>query len=183
MNMRSRLLFVSSRYLFPADSGGKIRTVNILRGMKGGAFEITLASPMPPQGVNGAAPEITAVCDRFAGWPAPIRGSQFRLSRMRHIVSHVPVAVATDRSESGRRTIRGELESKPDHVVVDFPHAAVLAPPPYACGSVMFTHNVEAEIFRRHAEVARNPIRRAIWRDQAKKMERYERDLLPRYTT
>ena len=29
------------------DQGGKIRTGNILRGMKGGAFEVTLASPAP----------------------------------------------------------------------------------------------------------------------------------------
>ena len=43
MSRQLRLLFVSSRYLFPTDSGGKIRTVNVLRGMKGGAFEITLA--------------------------------------------------------------------------------------------------------------------------------------------
>src|SRR5690349_23671287 len=44
---RRRMLFVSTRYLFPADSGGKIRTSNILRGLKGGAFEVVLASPVP----------------------------------------------------------------------------------------------------------------------------------------
>ena len=45
---RPRLLFISPRFLFPMDQGGKIRTGNILRGMKGGAFEVTLASPAPP---------------------------------------------------------------------------------------------------------------------------------------
>ena len=44
---RPSLLFVSPRFLFPMDQGGKIRTGNILRGMKGGAFEVTLASPAP----------------------------------------------------------------------------------------------------------------------------------------
>jgi glycosyltransferase involved in cell wall biosynthesis len=102
---------------------------------------------------------------------------------MRHLVSTLPVAVATDDSESGRRAIARELELRPDVVVVDFPHAAVLAPPPYPCPGVLFTHNVEAEIFRRHAEVARNPLKRAIWRNQTAKMERYERELLPRYTS
>ena len=33
---RPRLLFVSPRFLFPLDQGGKIRTANILRQMKGG---------------------------------------------------------------------------------------------------------------------------------------------------
>ena len=64
MSGKRRLLFVSSRYLFPTDSGGKIRTVNILRGMKGGAFEITLASPRPAR--PGDAAETDSVCDRFA---------------------------------------------------------------------------------------------------------------------
>ena len=182
MSPRRRLLFVSSRYLFPADSGGKIRTVNILRGMKGGVFEITLASPLPA-GVGIRAPgETRDICDRFVGWPGAARGALFQWSRMRHLVSRLPVAVATDISDAGRRAVAKELEQRPDIVVVDFPHAAVLAPPPYPCSGVMFTHNAEAEIFRRHAQIARNPLKRAIWRNQAGKMERYERKLLPQFT-
>jgi len=169
--------------MFPTDSGGKIRTVNILRGMKGGAFEITLASPLPAGARTDDPAEIGSVCDRVVGWPDATRGVLFQWTRMRHLVSNLPVAVATDYSESGRRAIARELEGGPDIVVVDFPHAAVLAPPPYSCPGVMFTHNVEAEIFLRHSEIARNPLKRAIWRNQAAKMERYERELLPRFTS
>jgi len=182
MSPRRRLLFVSSRYLFPTDSGGKIRSVNILRGMKGGAFEITLASPLPAGAGSEAPAETRDICDRLIGWPGAIRGTLFQWSRMRHLVSQLPIPVVTDRSDAGRRAIAKELEQRPDIVVVDFPHAAVLAPPPYPCSGVMFTHNVEAEIFRRHAQIARNPLKRAIWRNQAGKMERYERELLPQFT-
>lgn len=101
---------------------------------------------------------------------------------MRHLVSSLPIAVATDGSSEGRRVILQALDDVPDVVVVDFPHAAVLAPPPYPCASVMFTHNVEAEIFQRHAKVAEGSLRRAVWQNQADKMERYERQLLPRFT-
>lgn len=179
MTRRHRLLFVSPRYLFPADSGGKIRTANILRGLRGGAFEVTLASPLPadPGGLDG----IQEVCDRYTGWPAQARGALFRLSRLRHLFARLPVAVATDVSVPGRQTIETELAREPDVIVVDFPHAAVLAPPPYRCASVLFTHNVEAEIFRRHVEVARNPLKRAVWRSQTGKMQRYERELLMRF--
>ena len=183
MSRQRRLLFVASRYLFPTDSGGKIRTVNILRGMKGGAFEITLASPLPACARPGDRADLGSVCDRFVGWPDAARGTLFEWSRMRHLVSKLPVAVATDYSETGHRAITQELTKRPDIVVVDFPHAAVLAPPPYPCSGVMFTHNIEAEIFRRHAEVADNPVKRAIWRNQTEKMERYERDLLSRFTS
>lgn len=182
MSRRRRLLFVSSRYLFPTDSGGKIRTANILRGMKDGAFEITLASPLPAGAGTQAPDETRDVCDRFVGWSGAARGALFQWTRMRHLFSRLPVAVETDNSEAGRRAISKELEQGPDIVVVDFPHAAVLASPPYPCSGVMFTHNVEAEIFRRHAEIARNPLKRAIWRNQAGKMARYERELLPRFT-
>ena len=183
MTRRLRLLFVSTRYLFPADSGGKIRTVNVLRGMKGGPFEISLASPLPAYARPGDPTDIDSVSDRFVGWPYADRGALFRSTRMRHLFSPLPVAVATDNSKAGRRAIARELERSPDIVVVDFPHAAVLAPPPYPCPSVMFTHNVEVEIFRRHAQIAGNLLKREIWRNQAAKMERYERELLRQFTS
>ena len=174
MSGRPRLLFVSPRYLFPADSGGKIRTTSVLRGMKGGSFEITLASPLPVDAGTRDPSELNDVCDRFAGWPAAVRSGFFRWTRLRYLASKLPVAVATDASEAGRRAVAGEIGRGADIVVVDFPHAAVLAPPPYPCPSVMFTHNVEAEIFHRHAQIAQNPLKRAIWRNQAGKMERYK---------
>jgi glycosyltransferase involved in cell wall biosynthesis len=182
MSQRRRLLFVCSRYLFPLDSGGKIRTVNILRGLKGGAFEITLASPLPANEPSLAPVETRDVCDRFLGWPDAARGALYQWNRMRHFLSQLPVAVASDGSAAGRRVVARALGDAPDVIVVDFPHAAVLAPPPYSCASVMFTHNVEAEIYYRHAKIAGSSARRAVWRNQAKKMERYERELLSRYT-
>jgi len=65
---------------------------------------------------------------------------------------------------------------------VDFPHAAVLLPDRLAAPSLMFTHNVEAEIFARHAEVAAGPMR-LVWRDQARKMRRFEAAALRRFDT
>src|SRR3954470_16311878 len=143
---RPRLLFLSPRYLFPADSGGKIRTVSILRGLLGGAFEVHLVSPMPERSAPVDPAQIGQICDRFTGWTAPVRGTAFQWTRMRHLLSGLPVAVATDYSRAGRRTVDEELGRRPDLIVVDFPHAAVLAPGPFACPSVLFTHNVEAEI-------------------------------------
>ena len=55
MTSKPQLLFVSPRFLFPMNEGGKIRTANTLRHMKGGAFEIVLASPAPPDVARYAA--------------------------------------------------------------------------------------------------------------------------------
>jgi glycosyltransferase involved in cell wall biosynthesis len=165
------------------DNGGKIRTAQILRGMKGGAYEIALTSPVPPEGRDRYAADIAAVCDRFVAWPEPRRGPAFQVTRMRHLASRVPVAVATDRSRLGRRVIDAELARRPDVVVFDFLHAAVLAPAALGAPSVLFTHNVESEILRRHAAVATSPLKRAVWRDQLHKMERFEGDTLRRFDT
>lgn len=182
MTGRHRLLFVSSRYLFPIDSGGKIRTVNILRGLKGGDFDITLASPLPAAARARQPVETLDICDRFLGWDEKPRGNFFQWTRLRHLASRLPVAIATDYSATGHAVIANELDQGTDVLVVDFPHAAVLVPPPYGCPSVIFTHNVETEIFRRHARLASSAIKKAVWSNQARKMEQYERELLGRFT-
>jgi glycosyltransferase involved in cell wall biosynthesis len=158
------------------DQGGKIRTGNILRGMKGGAFEVTLVSPAPPDHMRYAA-EVASVSDRFESWPEAPRS---RVRRVMALASRLPVAAATDRSVTGSAVVRQALAERPDVVVVDFPHADVLMPAAVAPVSVMFTHNVEAEIFERHAGRERG-IWRLVWADQSRKMVRLEQDSLRRY--
>jgi polysaccharide biosynthesis protein PslH len=173
---RPRLLFVSPRFLFPMDQGGKIRTGNILRGLKGGAFDVTLASPAPADHVRYAA-DIEAACDRFLWWP---ERAPSRIRRVMALASRLPVAAATDRSVTGSAVVRLALAEKPDVVVVDFPHADVLMPARIEAASVMFTHNVEAEIFERHAKRATG-LWRLVWADQSRKMVRLEQESLARY--
>jgi hypothetical protein len=173
---RPRLLFVSPRFLFPMDQGGKIRTGNILRGLKGGAFDVTLASPAPAD-VRRFAGDLDAACDHFISWPEHMRT---RLDRVVSLMSRLPVAVASDRSAAGSARILAALETKPAVVVVDFPHAGVLVPPAIDAATVMFTHNVEAEIFTRHASRARG-MWRLIWSAQSRKMTRFEGDTLRRF--
>ena len=179
--MTHRLLFVSPRFLFPADSGGRIRTTQILRGMKGAAFEITLVSPAPTGATDRFAEELNSVCDLFVAWPQPRRGRLFPLARLRHLLSGLPVPVATDRSAAGLAVVAAELARKPDVVVFDFAHAVVLAPDRIDAPSVMFTHNVEAEIFERHARVAVDGILRAMWANQHRKMLAFEAKSLRRF--
>ena len=176
--MKPRLLFISPRFLFPLDQGGRIRTANTLRHMKGGAFDITLMSPVP-QGAERFAEQTAALCDRFVSWP------ELPMSRLRRAIAlagTLPVAVATDASAAGRRLVADELAKRPDVVLVDFPHAAVLLPDTLSAPSLMFTHNVEAEIFSRHADVVHGPMR-WMWRDQARKMRQFEGQTLRRFDT
>ncbi|MDP0881182.1 hypothetical protein, partial [Klebsiella variicola] len=64
----------------------------------------------------------------------------------------------------------------------DFVHAAVLRPAQLKGATVCFTHNVEAEIFERHAKTAASAPLRWLWRSQAAKMRRFEREALATFT-
>jgi len=172
------LLFVSARFLFPMDQGGKIRSGNILRGLKDGAFEVTLASPAPPS-VNRFGSDLNAACDRFICWP---ERSRSRIGRALSLGGKLPVAVAADRSAAGTACVGRALAAKPDVLVADFPHAGVLLPERIAPASVLFTHNVEAEIFERHAARA-NVMWCHLWTGQSAKMARFEGDTLRRFDT
>ncbi|MBL8899634.1 MAG: glycosyltransferase [Planctomycetes bacterium] len=179
---RPRLLFVSPRFLFPADEGGKIRTGQILRGMKGGAFELDLIAPASDAEVRAHRADLEELCDRFEAWPPQRRGALWKLARLRHLLSPLPVAVRTDVCAAFARAIQGGLARRPDLVVFDYVHSAVAFPRDLKLPSVCFTHNVETEIFRRHAKVASRALSRAVWRNQAAKMERFEREALARFT-
>lgn len=181
MATKPQLLFVSTRFLFPVDSGGKIRTTQVLRGLKDGQFDVTLASPAPAAARSLYAADIAGVCDRFVSWPEQGRGLGFALKRIALLASPLPVPVATDRSAAGLAAVNGLLAERPDLVVIDFPHAAVLAPDAFDVPSVMFTHNVEAEIFARHAKVAAAAWRKWIWSNQYHKMLAFERRTLQRF--
>lgn len=181
MTEKRNLLFVSTRFLFPVDSGGKIRTTQVLRGLKGGAFRIALLSPATPSLVKQHAADLDGVCDEFRWWPEPQRGPLFNYTRMRHLISRLPVPVRTDRHEPGLALVSEAMSASPAVAVFDFAHAGVLMPPALDCASVMFTHNVEAEIFRRHRDVAGNPVFRAIWANQYRKMLAFEKSTLERF--
>ncbi len=184
MTEKPSLVFVSTRFLFPADSGGKIRTTQVLRGLKGGAFRIRLLMPSDDTLRRRHAAEIDQVCDELVSWsPADTGSSIHSLKRLFWLLDDKPVPVAADRNAEARQCIAQSLREDSDVVVFDFPHSAVLAPERIPCPSVMFTHNIEAEIFKRHWQVGRSPLHRWVWKSQYNKMYRYEKAVLESFDT
>ncbi len=182
MTSRPRLLFVSPRFLYPTDSGGKIRTTQILRGLKGGAFDLTLLMPASQDEIGQWSGEIERACDRLVTWPPSRRGPlRSTLQRTAGLAGSLPVPVQSDWDPAGARAVENALAERPNVVVFDFPHSVVLAPPRIDVPSVLFTHNVEAEIFKRHIKVAKTPLHRWVWKSQYQKMLRFERESLRRF--
>ncbi len=179
---RLKVAFISPVFLFPADAGGKIRTGNILRGLKeSGQFDITLLSPATPQQQHEWQGELGRRCERFVGWqPSPPKA---RWQRAPDLLSPLPINVAADRTPAAMAAVEQLLAASSfDVVVFDFVHAAVLRPAGLKGATVCFTHNVEAEIFERHARTAASAPLRWLWGSQAGKMRRFEREALATFT-
>ena len=174
---RLKLAFISTIFLLPADAGGKIRTGNILRGLQGGAFEITLLMPATPEQQAHWADALKGLCDHFVPWPAA--QALPRWTRAAELLDTRPANVAHDDSRAARACVQRVLdETAFDVVVYDFVHAAVLRPARTRASRgarvLCFTHNVEAEILERHAQKAEGALMRRVWASQAAKMRRFE---------
>ena len=177
-----KVAFISPVFLFPADAGGKIRTGNILRGLKeSGQFDITLLSPATVEQQLEWQGELDRQCERFIGWaPSALRP---RWQRAPDLLSSLPINVAADRTPAAVAAVEQALAAERfDVVVFDFVHAAVLRPDKLKGATVCFTHNVETEIFERHAKTAASAPLRWLWASQAGKMRRFEREALSRFT-
>jgi glycosyltransferase involved in cell wall biosynthesis len=68
-----------------------------------------------------------------------------------------------------------------DVLVCDFLTPSVNVPASLPCPAVLFQHNVEAVIWRRHYEVRSNPLARLFFRQQWRKMLAYERSVCRAY--
>lgn len=178
--MRPRMGFVSTMFLQPEDTGARIRTCNVLRGLKGGRFDITLLGPGAEDQKQRYAQELQALCDRFISWAPP--PEKPRWMRAADVFGRWPVNVLSSVAGDAIPTVSRVLnEQQFDLVVFDFLHASPLFPQGLTARTVCFTHNVETEIFERHAQQASSRAMRLLWAQQARKMRRFEKASLHRY--
>src|SRR6185436_14050501 len=68
-----------------------------------------------------------------------------------------------------------------DLIVCDFLFPAVNLPKRLPCPAVIFTHNVESEIWRRHAETKSGVLGKWLYGMQYRRMLKYEGDTLRRF--
>jgi len=174
VTLKPRLLFVSPQFLFPMDAGGKIRTVNILRQLKGGAFKIDLIFPASSGECDKWLEEIISVCDEYEAWKAESHGVVRQLKRVMGLFSLLPVAVRSEARRSAKRAFKNALVRQPDLVVFDYVHSLAMAPKSIDQKSLFFAHNVETEIFQRHAQLTKG-LSKSVWELETRKMERFER--------
>ena len=99
-----------------------------------------------------------------------------------NLVSSLPYFMKKYESVGMRREIERLLREKTfDVMVCDFLQPSVNVPADVGVTTVLFQHNVEAMIWKRHYEVHSNPLKRAFLYDQWRKTWRYERSTCQKY--
>ena len=92
---RPELVFISPRFLFPADSGGAIRTTEILRNMRGGDFRIRLLSPAAVGQEQRYSAQLGEIADQWQCWRVSAPGAAASWRRAPLLASRLPLAVAS----------------------------------------------------------------------------------------
>jgi len=170
-----KILWVSPGFLHPTNRGGQIRTLEMLKRLHAHheVHYIGLDNPAQPEGLQRSNEYCSRAYPISLDAP-PRRSLKFATQLAANLFSSMPLSLSRYCSSAMRDKI-SELRAATefDCVVCDF-----LTPAPnFADMSkvVLFQHNVETMIWRRHVEHAGDPLRKAYFRNQADRVEDWER--------
>jgi sugar transferase (PEP-CTERM/EpsH1 system associated) len=163
-----RILWVKAGGLVPLDLGGRIRSYHLLRELAR-RHEVTLFTFYGRQ-ENDPHPQLNEIFAKVVALPLDLpdrRSAGEAWSYLRHIFSGTPYTMAKFCRPEVARALRELLARESfDVLVCDFVFAAGVIPWEHPTPKVLFTHNVEAVIWKRQLQVARNPVWKAVfWRE------------------
>lgn len=171
-----KILWVKAGGLTPPDTGGKIRSYRILRELAK-RHSVTFFS-FYAEHPGDIHQQLTQFFERVVCIPLRIpiprsRGEVFHFAR--HMFSPLPYSVAKHSQPKVVAALRNLLEAESyDVIVCDFVAAGGVIPWASSSPKILFTHNVEAQIWLRHFERAPSPIWKGVTWSEYRKMLRYE---------
>jgi polysaccharide biosynthesis protein PslH len=179
-----KILWLKTELLHPVDKGGRIRTYQMLRELRR-AHHVTYLTLDD----GAAAPDAARLADEYCHELVRVafrRSSNFSrafwFEVARSVTSPLPYTIARYRSEAFRRAVTDLVRGREfDVLVCDFLTPAINVPEHLPCPAVLFQHNVEAAIWRRHLEVASDPLRKAFLYLEWQKVRRFERAACRRF--
>ena len=172
-----KILLALPRPLFPADTGGKIRTLNIFSRLAQ-SMEIHVVSLADrKRDVDGIA-QMRRIFRSYTPvfWTeTPTFSARFYVQFMRARAGRFPYFLAKYRVPDLTANIEGLLERENfDLLLCDFLHSAVGMIGSRFRPRVLFEHNVEYLIRKRHWEQEKNPLRKALLNGEWRKARAVE---------
>ncbi|HAF23284.1 MAG TPA: hypothetical protein DCK93_10320 [Blastocatellia bacterium] len=180
------ILWLKTELLHPVDKGGKIRTYQMLKELRRD-HQITYLTLDDGAAAVDAREQATEYCHGVISIPHRTTAkfsAAFYSELASNLLSPLPYAINKYDSAPMREQVSQLSASRGcDVIVCDFLAPAVNVPREVACPTVLFQHNVEAMIWKRHYEVQSNPVKRAYLRGQWRKMRAFERQSCGRFDT
>lgn len=163
-----KILWVKAGGLVPLDVGGKIRSYHVLRNLSR-RHDVTFFT-FYAEHPNDTHGELDRIFARVICHPLRIpRPKSFRglTHYARHLFAWQSYQIVKYCLPQVAESLGALLKMESfDVIVCDFLVAAGVIPWHLPCPKVLFTHNVEAQIWKRHFQVTNNPIWKAIsWRE------------------
>jgi glycosyltransferase involved in cell wall biosynthesis len=181
-----KILFLSQRFLLPMDAGGKIRTGKILEQLSD-MEDITIVSNTESPKDDKYLPEIKKFCSKFIAvpWKETEKYSiSFFFRLFLQMFSIYPVSVLNSCSNDLRSAIETELKKeKYDIAICDFILSAPAFENVHGIPLVVFQHNVESVIVKRHMKQSKNFLMKLFWGLQWKKMHAFEAKACRKFDT
>jgi glycosyltransferase involved in cell wall biosynthesis len=175
-----KILWVKAGGLVPPDTGGKIRSFNILRELAR-QHSVTFFSFYAAHD-GDQHPTLAEVFESVITVPLslPQPKSPGELSNyISGLFSSEPYGITKFCRPVVRRRLHTLVDEQNfDVIVCDFLTAAGVVPWEWPGPKILFTHNVEAIIWRRHYEVAANPLWKAVSWVEWRRMQAAERRYL-----
>jgi len=179
-----RLLWVKGGRLLPVDTGGKLRSYNLLKVLAD-RHELTVLTYY--DGARDVEYE-QAMTKEFPGSVTLTTGymtdSTVRsaVHYARRVTFAAPYAVSKFTVPAVRTRVEQWMnEARFDVAVCDFLSASLNFPRVMPTPSVLFQHNVESALWRRQATFERNRMKRLVFAMEAAKMARYEPAAVARF--
>lgn len=180
-----RILWLKTELLHPVDKGGKIRTYHMLKELKRQGHEITYLTLDDGSAAGDAVKRAVEYCDEVITIQHSTRekfSAGFYAELALNLASPLPYFMRKYKSEEMRREIvKLDGRASFDVLVCDFLQPSVNVPARLKLPTVLFQHNVEAMIWKRHYEVQSNPVKKAYLYGQWRKSFRYEREACRRF--
>lgn len=179
-----RILWLKTELLHPVDKGGRIRTYHMLKALRREHRVTYLA--LDDGSAGGDARERAAeYCHELVLVPHRTRpkfSAGFYAELAANLASPLPYFMRKYESRGMRREIeRRAAAGEFDVLVCDFLQPSINVPARLALPAVLFQHNVEAMIWRRHYEVQTNPLKKFYLYGQWRKSAAYERAACRRF--
>jgi glycosyltransferase involved in cell wall biosynthesis len=175
-----KLLWVKAGGLVPPDTGGKIRSYNILRQLAK-HHEVTFFSFYAAH-ENDKHEELGQIFHRVIQIPLVLpraKSSGEILDYAARLFSPDPYNLTKYCRPVVRKRLLALLQDETYHAIVcDFLAAAAVIPWDWPCPKLLFAHNVEASIWQRHYQIAENLLWKALSFYEWKRMECAERRYL-----